>query len=59
MVNKYVETLKALLAARYAAGGTLPDAEESEYVETLNDIWYAMTEEQQKLASQQVDAMNV
>lgn len=44
---KYRELLATLLVERELAGGSLPEDDESRYVEELDRCWWAMTSSEQ------------
>ncbi len=46
----YAETMEDLQRARQAAGGSLSEEQESAFVERLDELWWALTDDEQRQA---------
>ena len=47
-LDRYRKLMNELLIVREADGGTLPDEVESSYVERLDELWWTLSESEQK-----------
>ncbi|HEX3594558.1 MAG TPA: hypothetical protein VHU80_05635 [Polyangiaceae bacterium] len=52
--KQYREILTTLLLERELAGGSLSDDDESRYVEQLDRLWWAMTDDEQNEMEQAI-----
>lgn len=55
-MTEYNNKLAGLLSARRAAGGELPDADESKFVEELDHIWWNVLTPEERSALEENDA---
>ena len=52
----YMQKIDDLIAAREAKGGTLPVQEESDFCETLDGIWWGLTNAEQIVCEEEIEA---
>jgi hypothetical protein len=58
-VNRYRMLLTQLLFEREAAGGDLPEEEESRYVELLDEVWWQLNPNDQDLIERELKQVAV
>ena len=54
LLTRYRTLLGQLLFEREAAGGELPDDEESRFVERLDEVWWQLSPEEQELVDREL-----
>jgi hypothetical protein len=59
LVERYRILLTQLLFEREAAGGDLPEEEESRYVEMLDEVWWQLIPSDQEVIEQELKQVAV